>query len=158
MIRDATPADSEAVCNVVRQSITELCLLDHRGDVSTLKAWLANKTPQMFEKWSTSVRHIALVAEADECPAAYGLLDRSGIVALLYVAPKARFQGASQALLAEMERRALELGVSSLSLESSATARRFYERRGFAPSGPPQPGFGCTRCYPMTKQLLPHID
>jgi len=153
LIRDARPDDAEAACDVVRRSIKELCTLDHRGDQTTLDAWLANKTPEAFAEWATSERHIALVAEAGGRIAAYGLLSRSGTVALLYVAPESRLQGASRALLAEMEARARELGLSALTLSSSATARRFYERSGFVSAGPPEPGFGCSTCYPMAKQL-----
>jgi GNAT superfamily N-acetyltransferase len=154
LIREATPKDSNAVCDVVRRSITDLCLLDHRGDAETLDAWLSNKRPEMFATWSLSPRHVSLLAEVDAVPAAYGLLERSGTVALLYVAPEARFKGASRALLAEMERRAVQLGLTRLSLESSATAREFYERNGFISAAAPQPGFGRTTCYPMTKQLI----
>jgi len=153
LIREAKPSDTEAACDVVRRSIAELCTLDHRGDQATLDAWLANKTPAAFAEWATSERHIALVAEANGRIAAYGLLSRSGTIELLYVAPEARLQGASRALLAEMEARARQLGLSALKLSSSATARRFYERCGFVPAGPPEPGFGASTCYPMAKQL-----
>jgi GNAT superfamily N-acetyltransferase len=153
IIRDAAPDDAEAACDIVRRSITDLCTLDHRGDRATLDAWLANKTPESFAEWATSDRHIALVAEANGRIAAYGLLDRGGTVALLYVAPEARLQGASRALLAEIETRARELGLSALKLSSTATACRFYERCGFVSAGVPEPGFGVSQCYPMVKQL-----
>ena len=85
--------------------------------------------------------------------AGYGLLHRGGTVALLYVAPEARFRGASRALLAELEDRARKLGLSTLNLSSTATALRFYERCGFVSAGPPEPGFGASTCFPMVKQL-----
>jgi GNAT superfamily N-acetyltransferase len=153
IVRDARPDDTAAACDVVRRSITELCTLDHQGDRTTLEAWLANKTPETFAEWAASERHIALVAEANGRIAAYGLLSRSGTVTLLYVAPEARLQGASRALLAEMEARARKLGLSALKLSSSATACRFYERCGLLSAGPPEPGFGVSTCYPMAKSL-----
>lgn len=153
IIRDAKPGDTEAACDVVHRAIADLCSLDHEGDPATLDAWLANKTPKAFAEWAASDRHIALVAELHGRIAAYGLLNRGGTVALLYVAPEARFQGASRALLAEMEMRGRELGLSALKLSSTATARRFYERCGFVLAGPPEPGFGVSTCYPMVKQL-----
>jgi hypothetical protein len=45
-IRDATPADAEAACKVMRQSIAELCEADHHDDQKILAAWLANKQPR----------------------------------------------------------------------------------------------------------------
>jgi GNAT superfamily N-acetyltransferase len=153
IIRDAKRSDAEAACDVVRRSITELCTPDHQADAATLDAWLANKTPEAFAVWATSERHVALVAESNGRIAAYGLLNRAGTVALLYVAPEARLQGASRALLSEMEMRAQGLGLSALKLSSTVTALRFYERNGFLLAGPPEPGFGASKCYPMVKQL-----
>ena len=44
-VRRADPRDAQAATDVLRRSITELCVLDHRGDADTLGKWLANKTP-----------------------------------------------------------------------------------------------------------------
>ena len=43
-VRDACEQDVEDCCSVVRRSISELCILDHQGDATTLELWLANKT------------------------------------------------------------------------------------------------------------------
>jgi hypothetical protein len=39
-----------------------------------------------------------------------------------------------------------------LTLESTATARRFYLSAGYSENGPPTQGFGKTLGYPMTKR------
>jgi hypothetical protein len=45
-IRDAETEDALAACQVLRRSITELCISDHRNDPTILGRWLANKTPE----------------------------------------------------------------------------------------------------------------
>ena len=37
-IRDATPDDAEAACDVLRRSISELCVADHGNDPAILNA------------------------------------------------------------------------------------------------------------------------
>jgi len=47
-VREAEAGDADAVIEVVRTSITQLCAADHRDDPETLATWLANKTPANF--------------------------------------------------------------------------------------------------------------
>jgi GNAT superfamily N-acetyltransferase len=100
-------------------------------------------------------RRVAVAAEQSGRVVGFGLLSRAGFIDLLYVVPEARFQGASKALLAAMEDAARSLGVERLNLNSSARAKRFYERAGYATAGEPKQGFGITTCYPLSKQLAP---
>jgi len=46
-IRDAVAEDAPAACQVVRRSISELCIADHRSDPTILMRWLSNKTPEI---------------------------------------------------------------------------------------------------------------
>jgi len=154
-IRRAVSADAPKACSVVCQSIVELCIADHKSDEATIAAWLANKTEANFRRWITSNQHVALVARRGSDILGFGLLNRTGKLALLYVAPAARLQGVSTSLLAGLERAAIVLGVDEISLESSLTAKRFYEARGYRASGDPVPGFGVTRAYPMVKKIVP---
>jgi hypothetical protein len=48
-IRNAVPEDAAAACEVMRRSIAELCVADHRNDPAILERWLANKTPDIFK-------------------------------------------------------------------------------------------------------------
>jgi hypothetical protein len=41
-IRDTVPDDAVAACHVLRESISRLCIADHRNDPAILNAWLAN--------------------------------------------------------------------------------------------------------------------
>ncbi len=152
-IRPAIYADSAAACQTVRDSISRLCADDHREDAATLTAWLANKTEANFRTWIGSDHHLALVAEDPEGVCGFGLLNRNGKLAQLYVAPRARFRGVSKALLAALEIEALRLGLKELSLGSSMTALRFYQSAGYRLAGEPEQGFGVTRSQPMSKRL-----
>jgi GNAT superfamily N-acetyltransferase len=152
-IRHALLSDAPAACEVVRRSISELCYDDHHGDADTLKRWLENKTRSNFERWITSKEHVAIVAEMDGALVGFGLLNAQGTIALLYVSPDARFRGVSKDLLAILEREARAAGIQELKLESSMTARRFYESCGYVSSGPRCKGVGVTSCYPMSRRI-----
>ena len=152
-VRRAVLSDAAAACEVVRSSIVDLCQADHHGDSDTLAKWLANKTPAHFERWIVSEENIALAAEIDGALVGFALLNLQGKIALLYVAPNARFRGVSKSLLASLEKEAIAVGIRELGLESTATALPFYSGRGYASSGPPTAGFGVTICYPMSRQI-----
>jgi GNAT superfamily N-acetyltransferase len=150
-IREACIEDAEQACHVVRRSITELCYADHRADAPTLTLWLANKTPDNMRRWID--QHQALVAAEAGAILGVGIIKSSGEIILNYVSPDARFRGISKALVARLEARARELGIKAVTLQSSATAIRFYLSAGYQSLGPPTPGFGMTFCHPMAKQL-----
>ena len=153
-IRPARLDDATRACQVVRRSIAELCVDDHRNDPATLYAWLANKIPSNFERWMVPDHHIMLVAAADDGSlVGVGLLSRQGVVALLYVAPEARFRGVSRALLSALEGEARAAGIGELRLESTRTARQFYLGAGYEERDEPSAGIGVTVHYPMAKQL-----
>ena len=50
-IRDANPSDAAAACEVLRRSISELCVADHGNDPTFLQRWLSNKTPAIVTSW-----------------------------------------------------------------------------------------------------------
>ncbi len=47
-IRDATPDDAIAGCEVLKRSIAELCAADHESKPAILAQWLGNKTTENF--------------------------------------------------------------------------------------------------------------
>ena len=67
LIRRAIVTDAAGACDVVRRSISELCVEDHQGDQTTIDAWIANQTVPNFESWIRSNSTIALVAEGARC-------------------------------------------------------------------------------------------
>lgn len=149
-IRNATPVDGPAACEVMRCSIAELCVADHRNDPTILGRWLSNKTPEIFRSWIGPGNSL-MVAVEHERILAVGCITDSGVITLNYMSPDARFRGISTTLLNALERRAIEIGNSKLQLESTETARQFYLARGYVEHGPAANQFGTISGYPMSK-------
>jgi GNAT superfamily N-acetyltransferase len=153
IIRDATPDDAADACEVMRASITELCVADHRNDSEILGRWLANKQPDIVAGWITDPANSLLLAVEDATILAVGSVRNDGEITLNYVAPAARFRGVSSALLAALEARAAERGNTRCRLLSTETAHRFYLSRGYADDGAPQGKFGTNSSYPMSREI-----
>jgi GNAT superfamily N-acetyltransferase len=134
-IRIALPTDAFAACDVLRRSIAECCLLDHRNDAAILAAWLGNKTPQMVATWFASATNFSLVAVDGGAMVGVALLTRAGKLALCYLLPEARRRGIGKALLGRIEAQARQWGVRVLQLHSTATAEPFYAAQGYFRSG-----------------------
>ena len=150
--RPAEDSDASEMAEVLRDSIRELCVEDHGGDERPLQEWLANKTGDTIRLWLKNPANILLVAELDGEIAAVGGMQRHGHVILNYVAPAFRFQGISKGVMAELERRALQLGIGALTVESTVTAHRFYLALGYRDTGEPGAKFGLLN-YPMSKVI-----
>ena len=152
-IRHAVSEDAPAACEVMRRSITHLCVADHRNDPAILKRWLDNKTPEIFRSWIRPDNSL-LVAVEDDSILAVGCVTKIGQITLNYVSPDARFRGVSAALLGALEARAVEQGNKRCTLNSTETARRFYLARGYSEDGPAEGKFGMNSGYPMSKHLV----
>jgi GNAT superfamily N-acetyltransferase len=150
-VRPTQIADADRAIGVIRRSIQELCELDHKSDSATLSMWLSNKTVDKMRQWIAA--HTVLVAVEGERMTGVAAVRADGEVLLNYVAPEARFQGASKCLMQGIEVWASSRGLKWLTLESTATALRFYLSTGWTMTGPPQPGFGVTTRYPMRKPV-----
>jgi GNAT superfamily N-acetyltransferase len=152
-IRDAVVEDAAVGCQVLRRSITELCVADHRNDPAILERWLSNKTPEVFVSWTTQPGNSLIVAVEDGSILAVGSVTDIGTINLNYVSPDARFRGVSRALLGALEARAMERGNAHCTLISTETARRFYRANGYVEEGLPVGKFGTSSGYPMSKLL-----
>jgi len=157
-IRDATSDDAEAACEVLRRSISELCVADHGNDPAILKAWLANKRPEIVAAWARQPGNSLLVAVEADTILAVGSVTDAGEITLNYVAPQARFRGVSRALLAALEGRAAERGNTRCTLTSTETAHRFYRSAGYVDDGVPTGNFGTTSGYPMYRDFASRAD
>ena len=61
-----------AACDVLRQSISRLCVADHRNDPAILNAWLSNKTPEIVAAWANAPGNTLLVAVEGEAILRWG--------------------------------------------------------------------------------------
>lgn len=130
-IRTATPSDAPSACDVLRRSIMECCVDDHRNDQVILSAWLGNKTVETVVAWFSSGANHSVVATVDEAVVGVGLITRKGKIALCYVAPNLRFKGVGTLLLQAMESQAAVWQLSSVQVASTITAQDFYRRHGY---------------------------
>ena len=153
IVRDATPADAVAACEVLRASIAELCVADHNNDNDIIGRWLANKTPENLKAWIADPNASLLLLVEDEVVLAVGRVNDDGEITLNYVSPQARFCGASTALLNAMEVRARARGATRCHLASTETAHRFYLARGYTDTGTSESMFGPRDCYLMSKKI-----
>jgi GNAT superfamily N-acetyltransferase len=154
-IRPARLEDAPSACDVLRRSITELCLADHHDDPAILQRWLANKTPEIVASWIAKPNNTLLVATEDNAILGVASMTDSGEITMNYVSPDARFRGVSRALIGALEDRAVQCGNSRCHLISTETARGFYHRAGYSEDGPPAGKFGTSGSYPMSKALAP---
>lgn len=133
IVRRATTEDAAAACDVLRRSIAELCDLDHGGDPAMLEKWLSNKTVENVQWWIGESHFF--VAEDGRRLLGCAAMNGAGKITLNYVAPEARFRGASKALVAALEETARKLGLAECRLESTRTALRFYRSLGYVDAG-----------------------
>jgi GNAT superfamily N-acetyltransferase len=150
-IRDATVDDADAACQVLRQSIEQLCIADHRNDPANLARWLSNKTPENVASWITRADNSVLLAVEDATILAVGAITDAGEITLNYVAPNARFRGVTGTMLAALEVRARQRGNLRCTLTSTETAHRFYLAKGYVDDGPSLQKYGMASGYPMSK-------
>jgi GNAT superfamily N-acetyltransferase len=151
-IRDAVAGDAPAACQVMRRSITELCVADHNNDPAILARWLANKRPEIFKTWIKPTNALLVAVEGDAV-LAVGCVTDVGEINVNYVSPDARFRGVSRAMLGALEERAVRWGHKACRLHSTETARRFYLAHGYVEEGPAAGKFGAASAYPMSKRL-----
>jgi hypothetical protein len=123
-VRDAIPEDAPAACDVIRRSIAELCVADHKNDPTILGRWLSNKTPEIFRSWIRPGNSLLVAVDNDDI-LAVGCITDDGEITLNYVSPDATFCGVSTALLAKLEKRAIERGNEVCRLESTEAAGAF---------------------------------
>jgi quinol monooxygenase YgiN/predicted N-acetyltransferase YhbS len=152
-IRDAQLDDAPAACEVLRRSISELCVADHHNNPEILQRWLANKTPEIIASWIANPANTMLVAVEADAILAVGSMRGLGEIEVNYVSPDARFRGVSRALMSALESRARTKGATLCTLVSTETARKFYLSLGYEETGPTMGKFGTTGSYPMAKDL-----
>lgn len=152
-VRRAVAADADAALEVVRRSIIELCVADHRNDDDTLAQWLVNKTVEQFLYWIASDRHYCVVAEDEGAVCGVGLIEDDGEIQLCYVRPGAQRRGHGKAMLNRLEAQARTWGLARVRLKSTGLAQPFYEHHGYRSTGLAERGFGITRPLAYAKEI-----
>ncbi|SCB59693.1 Ribosomal protein S18 acetylase RimI [Rhizobium aethiopicum] len=130
-IRVGKESDAEAAIAVLRRSITQLCSADHQDDDDEIAGWLSNKTAASWAAWINREDATVLVAELTGNVVGVGMMDGRGEILLNYAHTDARFKGISKGILLALEAQARARGIKMCVLESTRTAKKFYEDRGY---------------------------
>lgn len=154
IIRKSLVSDSTMVAEVIRRSVTELCVADHHNESDILESWLANKTPESAEEWISAINSfcVTALAESNEI-VGFGMLSREGEINLLYVSPDQIGTGAGRDLLSEIERHAMALGLEKIFLDSTDSAMNFYENHGYTHNGSCDSRSDGLNCNRMSKNI-----
>lgn len=119
-----------------------------------MSGWLSNKTLDNFRKWidaSDAYSVVAVSAIGDVV--GFGRISRAAWVQMCYIVPEALHKGYGKAMLSAMEQQAVQWGLDIIKLNSSITAKAFYERNGYRLNGQPKM-FGSTLGdFPFAKEL-----
>jgi GNAT superfamily N-acetyltransferase len=155
MIRKARPADASPLASLHRASIRELCAAAYSNE--QLAAWTAALEPSMYA--SLMATSYVVVAVQDGVPVGLGVCDpRESLINAVYVAPGATRRGVGRNLLAVLESRFVEAGVSEARLNATLNAVSFYGALGYSAAGTTTNRLGTgvdLPCMAMTKRLTP---
>ena len=128
-LRPMLPADVPVLAAIVQAAIDELAADDY--DDAQRAAWAATADDEQ-RFGATLADTLTLVATIRGAPVGFISLKGRDLIDQLYVYPRAARRGAGSALLDAIEKLAAGRGASRIEVESSDTARPFFEARGFA--------------------------
>jgi GNAT superfamily N-acetyltransferase len=128
-IRGFQPGDTPAIVRLFCDTVHQVNSRDYTRE--QVDAW----APEMIDegRWLTRLANsFTVVAVEGEQIIGFANLESDGHLDCLYAHAQHQRQGVGTALLAALEGKARELGVTRLFTEASITARPFFHRRGFA--------------------------
>ena len=82
--------------------------------------------------WDKSfLEHYTIIAEENGTIVGFGDMDDSGYLDRLYVHKDYQGQGVATAIVSELERNAVAIGITNFSTHGSITAKPFFEKCGY---------------------------
>lgn len=128
-IRRATHDDVEAVQRLFRTTVLTVNATDYTPD--EVADWAACGDDK--ERWHGFIDTLHFVVAVDGAGevAGYASLRGDGYLHSLFTHRDWQGRGVATALLGEVERHAVQSGISLIRTEASITARPFFERRGY---------------------------
>lgn len=129
-IRPFRPEDAVVLAEIFRSAINRIGPQSYSE--KQVAAWVARAPEAAAFVARMRARDMIMVAAgADDRAIAYAILERDGHLDHLYCHPAHTRRGIADALLAEAEQRAREIGVSRLYSEASEMARPAFARAGY---------------------------
>lgn len=149
-ILPATASHAEQACHVLKRSITEVCVKDHRHNEAILQSWLSNKTPENIQTWIENPNNYTIVVEVESKGViGISMLSIQGEILLNYLLPEYISHGIGKKMLSEMEFYAKKNDIKEIRVMSTFTACEFYKRNGFS-----QTDSGDEHCIALLKIII----
>lgn len=126
VVRPCVAEDLEATIEIFVRAIRGTASADYTD--AQVNAWAQADPSSWAER---RCRRDSWLALADGIPAGFAELEPDGHIDMMFVHPSFGGTGVASALLETVEKAALKQGIRRLTVESSITARSFFERRGF---------------------------
>jgi putative acetyltransferase len=128
MIRTADDADADALADLHRTSITQLCQEHYSSE--QISAWTAPLRPELYRALMGRVE--VSVFEEQGRLLGLGISDAGdALINAIYVHPDATRRNVGRALLMHLETAILERGLNDVRLNATLNAVGFYERMGY---------------------------
>lgn len=127
-IRRAVESDVTEIRRIHGAGISQVCSRDYPSEV--IASWLAGRRD---ERYRTGIQELSFwILEDGAQIIGFGSANLvGGKVEALFLDPAFRGKGYAAILLAHLESTAIEAGAESLRLESSLSAKAFYEKHGY---------------------------
>ncbi|MDR7017345.1 GNAT family N-acetyltransferase [Acinetobacter sp. 3657] len=126
MIEIAQQQDAKVILNVIKKSIVS-CSLDHQDNQNVIDEWLSNKTEENIINWINN--SYSYVYKKDNKIVGFILMSKGGVILLNYVLPDYQGDGIGSAMIDFII--SLSHQLDKITLESTLTAKKFYERKNF---------------------------
>jgi putative acetyltransferase len=130
-LRPYLPRDAASLREIFRASIEELTEDDYSPAQQEAWASVADDEAEFADRLA---KQLTLIATLGGEPVGFISLKDNCAIDMLYVHPAAAGQGAGAMLLDAVEKLATARGTAELTVDSSDTAREFFQRRGFKPA------------------------
>jgi peptidase E/N-acetylglutamate synthase-like GNAT family acetyltransferase len=160
IVRRAAVQEAESIHRAHMLSIQQICSKDHSPE--EIQAW-GHRPYRENERVRAIKNNFVWVVEDHGEIEGYGhvqFLEREGVksayICGLYLTPKVSGKSLGNAMLEMMMNEAKKAGAKKISLESTISARKFYQRAGFVDSGQEttvEISGTPIRCYAMSMQL-----
>ncbi|MBN2807564.1 MAG: GNAT family N-acetyltransferase, partial [Prolixibacteraceae bacterium] len=127
-LRLAQQSDLEVITQLFFETIQHVNIRDYsREEVDDWSSWKSD-----VDQWLERIQEqYFIVAEKKNKMVGFGSLNKDGYLDLLFVDKDTQGQGVANALISELERKAIEQQNDFIYSDVSLTARGFFEHRGF---------------------------
>lgn len=128
MIRESRIDDISEIIQVIHESVRS-CILDHQRNESNIQVWLGQT--HQSNLLLLLLYNDSWVYLEDNRVVGFILINDQGVILLNYICPEKQQQGIGKALLMNVIERMRMKKVKKITLDSTQTALRFYQKHGF---------------------------